>query len=161
MKKELTIEHLATYLPYGIPASLSREGEFNLDAEYPNPFKGKLGLVNSISFEKGEVSYGVLSINDKVSFDFEGLSEIDVYLRPISDLTSEITHNGETFVPNERMLSDLSVDRESIHYLMKMFEVGIGYQVEWQIIQKLHSWHFDTFGLIEAGLAIDINTINK
>jgi hypothetical protein len=28
-------------------------------------------------------------------------------------------------------------------------------------IEYLHSLHFDTFDLIDAGLAIDINTINK
>ena len=27
--------------------------------------------------------------------------------------------------------------------------------------QKLFEWHFDVFGLIDAGLAIDINTLEK
>lgn len=31
----------------------------------------------------------------------------------------------------------------------------------YKIVQKLFEWHFDVFGLIEKGLAIDINTLNK
>lgn len=33
----------------------------------------------------------------------------------------------------------------------------VGYQLE--MFNKLFSWHFDVFGLIPAGLAIDINTL--
>jgi hypothetical protein len=28
-------------------------------------------------------------------------------------------------------------------------------------VEKLLEWHFDIYGLIEAGLAIDINTLEK
>lgn len=142
--KKLTIEHLAAYLPYGVKCVY----------QTGNGMGEHTDTLNSIDFSKPWIFATSL-------WPINRVEHCKLILRPISDLTSEITHNGETFVPNERMLSDLSVDRESIHYLMEMFEVGIGYQVEWQIIQKLHSWHFDTFGLIEAGLAIDINTLTK
>lgn len=155
--KELTIEHLAAYLPYGLTWYHKR-----MDSE-PTSLLTMIAVQFDNSAEHGyDVQFEDEWLNDLIGIYVEGFPTWKKpILRPISDLTNEITHNGETFVPNERMLSDLSVDRESILYLMKMFEVGIGYQVEWQIIQKLHSWHFDTFGLIEAGLAIDINTINK
>ena len=29
------------------------------------------------------------------------------------------------------------------------------------VVEKLLEWHFDIFGLLEKGLAVDINTINK
>ena len=29
------------------------------------------------------------------------------------------------------------------------------------IVLQLFEWHFDVFGLIEKGIAIDINTLNK
>lgn len=33
--------------------------------------------------------------------------------------------------------------------------------VNYQLFQKLFEWHFDVFGLINTGLAIDINTIKE
>lgn len=41
----------------------------------------------------------------------------------------------------------------------RQITLGIGHQLE--LFQKLFEWHFDVFRLIEAGLAIDINTLNK
>ena len=35
------------------------------------------------------------------------------------------------------------------------------FKQKYWIAQKLFEWHFDVFGLIEAGLAIDINTLNN
>lgn len=67
-------------------------------------------------------------------------------LRPLSDLTKEIEVNGEKFVPNNwfgrKGLKLESIQDEKFH-----------------IVQKLLQWHFDIYGLIENGLAIDINTI--
>lgn len=87
-------------------------------------------------------------------------------LRPLSDLTKEIAHNGETFcplnilsrmyktgwkwLPNELHLF-ASWDDHNKHYRSPTLEM----------YQKLYEWHFDVFGLIEKGLAIDINTLNN
>jgi hypothetical protein len=122
---KLTIEHLAPYLPYGL----------------------------SIDTSKLENGYSIMTMCDK-----GGLSNISIgnvmdeypytkpILRPLSDLTKEIDHNGERFVP---------------YYWFGRQGININSikDERWHIVQKLLSWHFDVFGLIDKGLAVDINTI--
>ena len=68
-------------------------------------------------------------------------------LRPLSDLTKV---NGFS-------LSDMiSHDYHNPFWLPENFEVKYLMHLDFE---KLVSWHFDVFGLIEKGLAIDINTI--
>jgi hypothetical protein len=105
--------------------------------------------------------------------------------RPLSDLTREITHNGETFVPIVEMAKMFHVNNSNTvtHYLSPRCSSDFAmvqccvenndnrylyYQVflnawknKYREIEYMHSLHFDTFGLIEAGLAIDINTLKK
>lgn len=38
---------------------------------------------------------------------------------------------------------------------------GINIVNEWEVRDKLFEWHFDVFGLIKVGLAIDINTLSE
>lgn len=115
-----------------------------------------------------------------------GLDQVKIYRRPLSDLTKEIEHNGEKFVP---MVELLKLAHES-YYKEK---IGTRYQeiefeqtpirakacfsfmatkdlelytlMPWNfptwITQKLLSWHFDIHGLIEQNLAININTLEK
>ena len=33
--------------------------------------------------------------------------------------------------------------------------------IEWCVMNKLIKWHFDVFGLIDRGLAVNINDIQK
>lgn len=68
-------------------------------------------------------------------------------LRPLSDLTKEIEVNGEKFVPYENLSAHFEVE-----YYGNMLHKNV---------EKLLEWHFDVFGLIENGLAIDINTLKK
>lgn len=80
------------------------------------------------------------------------LSDIKPILRPLSDLTKEIDVNGDVFVP--------------LDVLAYLFGNGFLYfnpneisKQPYEQIQKLLEWHFDVFGLIEKGLAIDINNL--
>jgi hypothetical protein len=147
---ELEIKNLACYLPYGIPAKLSEKGIFNQDDEFPNPRTKELGVIKNISFWHPEIT-GQLHISDTYSFDFDEIDEIDIVLRPISNLTKEIEVNGEKFVP---------IDWIKKNYIGETMGVNIA---TWshRAVQKLAEWHIDFQGLIPAGLAIDINTINN
>lgn len=94
-------------------------------------------------------------------------------LRPLSDLTKEIEHNGENFIPVDYFeIGDN--DNDSLEYdsgnirLIDALTTASKYNsfgdfnfYPFGAIQKLIEWHFDVFGLIDAGLAIDINTLNK
>ena len=72
--------------------------------------------------------------------------EFKPILRPLSDLTKEIEVNGEKFVPIDR--------------LEDFIDFELGYErVDYWKIQKMFEWHFDVFGLIKKGLAIDFNTL--
>lgn len=169
---KLTIKELAPYLPYGIPAILSQKGIFNQDDEYPNPRTKELGIVKNISFWEPEIT-GQLHISDTYSFDFDEIDEICICLRPLSDLTKKIEVNGKKFEPIEWFEigddenNSLEYDNgnikliRSLEYLSKKGIVNDINYLPFGVIQKLFEWHFDVFGLIDAGLAIDINTLNK
>ncbi|PHR23622.1 MAG: hypothetical protein COA36_16885 [Desulfotalea sp.] len=73
-------------------------------------------------------------------------------LRPL-DLTKEIEVNGEKFVPIDYLNNN--------GWLLDEFDLIRYNQLDYGVVTKLVEWHFDVFGLIPQGLAIDINTLNK
>ena len=84
------------------------------------------------------------------------LEDIKLILRPLSDLTKEIEVNGERFVPIDWLEKNIPPSKK--HSNTVTFTNGyieMCYYVEYQ---KLFEWHFDVFGLIPQGLAIDYNT---
>jgi hypothetical protein len=148
---KLELKHLADYLPYRLKL-LDEKAEIN---------------DNIFTLES-------ITIHETVS-DNDGncdilFTEIKPILRPLSDLTKEIEVNGEKFVllssleetfrPSTRDLSiflfngKICIDIETENY-SQTIDLFDGFL----IIQKLLEWHFDIYGLIENGLAIDINTI--
>ena len=139
--KEL-LKAYSAYLPYGVKVIM--EGK-QCNIAYLSTKRIAVIRSNSI----GEVK--------KIKWEYVKLN-VKLILRPLSDLTKEIEHNGEKFVPVERI--------EEIYGLNSMWigwdgvDEGMGH-FEHQIIQKLLEWHFDTEGLIEKGYAIDINTLKK
>ena len=72
-------------------------------------------------------------------------------LRPLSDLTKEINMDGDMVSAYE-----ILPRREKEDYKNPI----IGYW-SWNAMLILFEYHFDVFGLIEKGLAIDINTLNN
>ena len=98
--------------------------------------------------------YDVMTLCDKSGLSNIGLSDLldepqdfKPILHPLSDLTKEIEVNGEKFVPRD-----------------KFYGNPLDYKIldnNYNVVQKLLEWHFDVFGLIENGLAVDINTLKK
>lgn len=80
------------------------------------------------------------------SIEFVLANQNKPILRPLSDLTKEIEINEKKFVPK--------IELEKIGTI----PLSISYYYHSQI-EKLLKWHFDIYGLIEQGLAIDINTL--
>lgn len=72
-------------------------------------------------------------------------------LRPLSSLTEEIEHNGERFVPIERLRSYGFVFNE-------YYEGDFSDWSMWsyEVATHLFEWHLDVFGLIDRGLALPI-----
>ena len=88
-----------------------------------------------------------------VSFEW-CLSNGKPILRPLSDLTKEIKVNGNLFTPNHHPLFKIFISAD-----MDWFIDNCPFFVDYGQVQKLLEWHFDVFGLIDAGLAIDKNTL--
>ncbi|GHE35057.1 hypothetical protein [Sphingobacterium griseoflavum] len=135
---KLTLEHLAPYLPYGL--KIIDNGEVNTIT----------GIIGNKVFIEGCHRNGYSSID-----------EVKPILRPLSDLTKEIDHNGERFVPIHRILeaycfnvSKMSED-EIMSYVESLIEIDISYMT----VKILCELHFDFQGLIAAGLAVDMNTL--
>lgn len=137
---QLELKHLAAYLPYGVRVLTT----INIEGR---PVIGRLN------------AYSISDILD--TYIGERL-----ILRPMSDLTKEIEHNREKFVPIEWLNSNKSVTLVSGRYTNGN-EVVFNTRVnssnirfwEYCIIEKLLSWHFDIFKLIPSGLAVDVNEI--
>ena len=128
---KLELKHLAPYLPYGL----------------------KMELLN---FPIGR-HFRTLELDCGHDFNLYLQNNwVRPILRPLSDLTKEIEVNGEKFVPTLEYsylrFEEIS-NYEGGENAMNFIQVR-----EQNILLKLH---FDIFGLIPQGLAIDINTLEK
>ena len=176
METQLTIKHLAAYLPYGLKA------------------------VNEIRNFTVEIK-GLQTDNDVIhNLGKSPIKFIKPILRPLSDLTKEIEVNGEKFVPMMELFmlihdyhlvvinngkldySDnnitYQIDDEYNHCItFKKEETTLSYdkyEQRFNITQgwnditfnyiemhnKLLEWHFNVFNLPE-NLFVDINTLEK
>ncbi len=154
--KQLTITEIVPYLPYNTLIA-------NIEYEYgePKPIKSAIFLTPEI-------------VHNLISFP----KTRKLILRNLSDLTKEIEHNEERFVPITKLtgVEDLSVfeitdryiklpkarysGKEITDWVLNLDKVGILLN-PYIAIQRLIEWHFDIFSLIDNGLAVDYNTVNK
>ena len=129
---KLELKHLAAYLPYGLKGMVNYD---HLQKEYDVEL---YGIVKDILII--ESPFGGLDYYSK--HDFKPI------LHPLSDLTKEITHNGENFVPFYKI-------KESQQHLFLRTDIEEPIQaLQYSEVEKLLSWHFDIYGLIENNLAI-------
>jgi len=144
---KLELKHLAGYLPYNLKV-MSEYGEFS--------------EIDSVYFSKDE--HKRPSLNLMVSYAPKGFrgsnyDRIKPILRPLSDLTKEIEVNGIKMNPLINLHSqgyNMNFDEE---YTFEEFIKGDILNNSYGFIELLLKWHFDIYGLIENGLAIDINTL--
>jgi hypothetical protein len=141
---DLEVKHLAPYLPYGLKLQyVVREKVENT------------GIMKSIYHNDDETHPTKISIEWG---DGEHIWMFKPILRPLSDLNKDIEINGENhqmwlLIPNCK------------HYNGTIIINGNGYkfditELKYSLIQTMLKFHFDIFGLIEKGLAVDINTLS-
>lgn len=113
----------------------------------------------------------LLPDGDIISSYVFDINKCKLVLRPLSDLTKEIEVNGEIINPIEEIYNDSwmalgykvkdygnvciiqsNEDKSTLEIYKKKPQVNM-----WWVTQKLISMHFDVYGLIERGLAIDMN----
>lgn len=152
--KKLELKHIAPYLAYGLKLKKVNQTVL-LRGINNNAAIGSLELTYWINpklshldiWQSGEVRHFVLYYSEVLQFK--------PILRPLSQLTQEIEHNGEKFVPFERFyevvdcLDYLDIMLEDIHSNNSILHWS------YEIIEKLLEWHFDIYGLIEQNLAIE------
>lgn len=134
---ELKPEYVAPYLPYGIKVKGKNSGEVT-EMQSLSPNVNGLKLISS-------------RYHDDVG-DFV------LVLKPLLKLTEETKIGGEVFVPLEYLVSEVSVCDAERNFL-DFYEVNKNPDkikfAPYTIMQKLLQWHFDVFGLIDEGLAVD------
>lgn len=133
----ITIQELGAYLGSGLKF-----------ISFDDDRKPVIQTIKRLSFYKDQ-----LVIESSEGWDL-GLREIKPIVRPLSDLTKEIEHNGERFVPVERLSFSY------LDFTIMQFKIDKT-RVSYSDIQKLIEWHFDINNWIERDLAIDLNTTNK
>lgn len=145
MENKLTIRELAPYLPYGVVGLYNLK---NVSDHYPDEERQKVIDPDNAGFF---------------------LAYCKPYLRPLSDLTSEIEHNGARFVPIEYFeIGDddnyaFEFDSGNIKLINKLSSIAshnVYHDIQFlphAVVQKLTEWHFDHQGLIDRGLALPIN----
>ena len=134
---KLEIKHLTSYLPYGLNIK---------DVKHGSVF---------------EALHFITTPNQDFSLfkgNFDQLTN-DKYLKPVlfplSSLTKEITIDGETFVPYDKIKEIYPNTPQFTDYIkgwMQYYGV-MDSKCEYVCILKLFEWKIDVFGLIEAGLA--------
>jgi hypothetical protein len=107
-----------------------------------------------------EVTHSVIEENQAgpISIEFLLSKQFKPLLHPLSSLTKPIEHKGETFVP-ARMLDEVFGFYYRTPITLEYFIQDHLSTIPHGVIDKLFEWHFDVFGLIEKGLALDKSTL--
>jgi len=161
-----TIKEIAPYLPYGLEVII---------LNYKSDYVGiKKSFINGFYFIKNNPHFTYVGGSTGKSFD-----DCKFIMRPLSDLTLPCLEDGKIPLvelgkiafPNSEWHLDSNVVESDTGMWFLFNEDSNGFSVDgtvsnyvpnqFQLFQKLFEWHFDIFGLIEEGLAIDINTLNN
>lgn len=162
MENKLTIEVISAYLPYGV--------RFQSTMDKPEEEYGKQPVWTARGID---ILFGDYCITTAQNSDAYAIGTCKLHLRPLSDLTKEIEHNGERFVPieyfeigdddnytyefdsgNVKLIKTLeTISKHNLQFDIKF--------LPFEVVKTLISWHFDTQNMIQDGLAIDINTLEK
>ena len=130
---KLELKHLAPYLPYGL----------------------KVSSLHTLNAETG-----IGNINHIVKAVNQGKKQYKPRLRPLSDLNTKIYFKGNFIIPIEYIKNNFECFNFDYDDTFILSEDSVNYKyLPFMIICKLFEWHFDVFGLIEKGLAIDINDV--
>ncbi len=167
--KKLELKHLAPYLPYGIKV-IPEEWVVN------DFWQNKKVILTGFQIDDDRAIFKHRDLmNDRnplgiVSFKIE---ECQPILRPLSDLTEDTLHdffksnlsNYISLVTDtndngviEADLMGLNGDNTTYTVIFNTSNVSLFPQ---GVFEYLLENHFDVFRLIDQGLAIDANTINK
>jgi hypothetical protein len=141
---KLELKHLAAYLPYNLQLLFEKSGR----------------IITMMSCYVNDGSLHIVDYNEGNDYDLR-VWNFKPLLHPLSDLTKEIEVNGEKFISIEELLHEINslvVGGEKYSKEEMLSMCNNSYYSEAWITDRLTEWHFDIFGLIDTGLAVDINS---
>lgn len=160
--RKLEIKELAVYVPYGLKAEM---------LDYKIDYVGKQydEIVGFHQWDKLSKYWSALTIGGSKP----NIERIKPILRPLSDLDKldgdfatshsicKVLGNGEDYgkVTIYHFDGEVTIEIET-NSSMVGYEL-LDFATTQLVREELLKSHYDIFGLIEAGLAIDINTLNK
>jgi hypothetical protein len=134
---KLKLAHLAGYLPYGLKVRVH---------DYKCDYVGREfdEVIGFHQWDKSGSLWSVLTCGGAKP----NVEKVSPILRPLSDITrKELELEGF-----ESHIDYLTYENKGSDWTLK---------APFNMVQYLLSKHFDIFGLIEKGLAIDINNLDK
>ena len=153
MNDKLELKDLVGYLPYGLKCQLPKH-----QVRYGQQ---EILELNGLSLNSDKtVNPEFLLTNDDLLFGTE-IKWWKPILRPLSDLVKEIEVDGHRIVPAEKIFPKEWSDFKRGGMRIDMMFPWNRLPKIWRYIDfvQLLELHFDVFGLIKRGLAVDINTI--
>lgn len=144
---KLELKHLSPYLPYGLKVHNGNHAQ-TMTKCYNDPFV----MIEITGYGMGQR----FTMNpDKVKPIWKPV------LRPLSDLMKHEYIN--TFWQKDSFLDEITESdnqlEKATHFINRFRITDNDYCYPYDFFSKLFENHFDVFGLIPAGLAIDINTL--
>jgi hypothetical protein len=129
---------------------------------YPKQIEGiKYGKLKQVTVNKNYVEWKVGKYNGHL----KGIAcnNIRMVLRPMDDLTKEIIIGKKKFVPLTELLRESNFDVDNMSWedqlsYLNVFTFDAG-SLSLRDAELLCSWHFDIFGLIDHGLAVNMHTV--
>ncbi len=167
--EKLELRFLAGYLPYGLKAL----GNCN--------YHTIIGFKNETYFIEGGNNYAYgdiadfkpilrplsdltkeIEVNGSKFVPIVELVKIsDPFFRTVKDILSKgVVHGIRYFDETSNcIVFNYSRDTSSFTTFENDLKTTFITQKQLELFEKLYEWHFDVHGLIESGLAIDINTL--
>jgi hypothetical protein len=165
--RKLELKDICGYLPHDLCAEIELIDEM------------KVYLINMLTTG---ISIGLIPIERKmIGFAKRDICDITPILLPVSDLYKTITHNGKEIVPIVELAKiaypnvnwylvkggaecDTGYDFIKFSFVRNSFSKsngGAANQDQVQLFDYLHELKIDYRGLIDADLAIDVNTLEN
>lgn len=139
---KLEKKHFAAYLPYGLKCEVINWSEKN------GRYETYHATMDSVYAD------GTCTFHELVEAE-QGVESIKPILRPLSDLVKKIEFEGKKVFPSEVILErtgyDILTNKEQLIEPIK--------RLPYVVVCLLIEMHFDVFGLINDGRAIDVNTL--
>lgn len=134
---KIELKHLAPYLPYDLSMIFEKSGDVR--------------KLKGLSYDCELIFYFHVIQRGQTIWNYKPL------LRPLSDLTTEIEHNGENICVWEFLQEETGHSPHSIDGFIERGSLLMN--ITHDVVEKLFEWHFDVFDLIPKGMAVNINNI--